>query len=589
MPTSFCREIPGLPWKAFCLWLGCLVAACQQPGPEPPPEPGDPPPTGSQPAEVVEAPPPAQDLEDARRLVAEGDLNGALNLLDDLRADSRENPDYWLLFGQTTLDFALLRRAQGERDGGLLQSLFLDAAQAFERAGEGGAPELEVALGTMRARYQGNQLQEAWQAAERLWSRLPAPPPPAWLLEIGQTGLALTVTQVQAGAPVPDAARLAEESYRRAWQAGESGAVVPLSDLLAWQGQNRGARDVLVAALTESADDATAMARLQNLGSNDAAGLVTDLEQIRQLWPDRPLLLWYLGAAHFNHQQSLRQSGDYLKAHQALDRAEENFLAAMNLEPQYQESCQQYLHLCRCARGWALREEGRSPEAAQVFQIALETAPHRLEGENQPGTLRLGIYAVVDDAMRAGDLKAVVAFLSRITAVHDANPDWQNNLGFASRDFGVLLLQQGKEEEAQDMFERSWLAYSRCVEIAGADARLINDRALISVYYLDHSWELAERELHRAIEVGVPALQALPAETSLDDRQNAEEAVGDAWENLAYLDVVRRGRLDRAEEFLANSVAYFPYEEGREGVRRIRQAMDRLKAARENPPAKPGD
>ena len=57
------------------------------------------------------------------------------------------------------------------------------------------------------------------------------------------------------------------------------------------------------------------------------------------------------------------------------------------------------------------------------------------------------------------------------------------------------------------------------------------------------------------------------------EKQDLDEAIGDAWENLAYLDVIRRQRVDRAETYLQKSSSHYPYDQ-RSGVLRIRQAMN---------------
>lgn len=515
------------------------------------------------------------NLEEARFEIAAGDLNRALLIMDELRGRYRGDPDFWILYGQTNMDFAVQTAAGPNPDGTLLQGLFEDAAKAFETARNLRPADPQAGFGALRAYYQGGNLEAAWKAGQLAMEATSATSATTDWIDFGRTGLALTMAAVQAGAPIPAAAREAEQALQQARDAGDNHAVVPLADLYAWQGLQAQAREVLVNELKREPNSPTALSRLQNLGSSNPEAFVTDLEQIRQVRPDDAGVLWYLGAAYFSKQAVTRSGRDFFATHEALDRAEESFTASMTLEPSYLESCQQYLHLVRTARGWALREEGRVDDAAQAFMAALEADPNRLEAEFTPGSLRQAIYAVEQDFRQRGDLRSVVAFLNRVTAVHKDNPDWQNNLGFAARDYGVTRQQQGESEESRQLFELSWTAYQRAAELGPEDVRVINDWALIAVYYLDQHWELAEQTLRKAIDLGGRQLAELPAETSATDRQNLEEAVGDAWENLAYLDVMRRQRLDQAPAYLEESVKYFPYQR-RPGVLRIQARMNEL-------------
>lgn len=107
---------------------------------------------------------------------------------------------------------------------------------------------------------------------------------------------------------------------------------------------------------------------------------------------------------------------------------------------------------------------------------------------------------------------------------------------------------------------------------------MINDRALMIVYHTGQSeadFEEAESALYLAIDLGAAQLDALPGGTTQAEREGLEQAVGDAWENLAYLDIVRRKRFDRAPQFLDKSVRYWPYEAGRNGAAMLRELLQR--------------
>lgn len=230
------------------------------------------------------------------------------------------------------------------------------------------------------------------------------------------------------------------------------------------------------------------------------------------------------------------------------------------------------MHLLRVQQAWTLRDEGRRQEAGVLLIAILTAAPARLEPVAEPDTLRLAIEAVAADFFRENDLAGAREFLGGICRVHSTDANWLNNLGLACRDLGVAATEAGDSAGAATLFEESWGAYSRAVEYAPADARIVNDRALIAVYYLDEHWDLAERELHRSIQIGTRQLAELPADVPEAEHRYVDEAVGDAWENLAYLQLVRRHRTEMVEEFLTESVKHFPHER-RQGVALLRARL----------------
>ena len=584
MEMPFLREIPA---RTLLLLLGTGLAAsgCASWHRKPAAEDGGPAPGEQEMAQTVEPP----DLEPARVLLEAGDPNAALNRLDELQVAAASDPAFWLLYGEANLRFALDGIASGQAGGLQIQGLLADAGRAYQRAAELAPASPDPWIGLLRTRRAAGDATGAWQAGEEAFTRLaPGEDRPDFFEEWGRAGLDLVIQAVQAGEPLPAAADRAAEALERARAPGRRGAAVPLSDLPAWSGRRDGALRVLEEALQETPEDLELLGRLQNLTAEDPAARVRILETLRARWPAAGTPLWYLGAALYHLHQEARTRGDSVAAYEALDRAEEAFQRARALRPDYEATCRQWLHLVRTQRGWTLREEGRVEDAAQAFLHALEADPEMLEPEAEPGSLNLGIYAVTDDFFREGRLKDVRGFLSRVAALHQGNADWLNNLGFACRELGVAAQQAGNQEEAARLFQESWEAYTLCVRARPDDPRFVNDRALIAVYYLGpETWEEAEAELHRAIRLGEEALASLPADVTEEERKTLEEAVGDAWENLAWLDVMRRRRLDRAEDYLEQSVKYYPGAD-RQGVARLRLEIQRRRQAEAADPGSQG-
>jgi tetratricopeptide (TPR) repeat protein len=159
---------------------------------------------------------------------------------------------------------------------------------------------------------------------------------------------------------------------------------------------------------------------------------------------------------------------------------------------------------------------------------------------------------------------------------------WFNNLGLATRDLAEPRIRRdfgvGKalpEGELKDLIDEAWEAYSRAVELAPNDPNILNDHALLAVYYLDHSLELADRELRRAIELGEERLSEIDKEAEYEVWRRTDMSVGDAWENLAFLEIMRYHRVVRAPEYLENSSLHWPFER-RNGVEMLRREMKKL-------------
>ncbi len=106
------------------------------------------------------------------------------------------------------------------------------------------------------------------------------------------------------------------------------------------------------------------------------------------------------------------------------------------------------------------------------------------------------------------------------------------------------------------------------------DPRIVNDAGLMLIYHLHRDFDDARRYFDSAILVGEEKLAALPSEGADDERQFLEEAVGDAYQNIA---VLMRDHQDAAfadvEPFLQKAVRFYPYKR-REAARMLRRQGD---------------
>src|SRR5262249_12505585 len=103
--------------------------------------------------------------------------------------------------------------------------------------------------------------------------------------------------------------------------------------------------------------------------------------------------------------------------------------------------------------------------------------------------------------------------------------------------------------------------YRKAVELSPDDARITNDCGLMLVYHLHRDHERARWLFDHATELGTRQLAELPADAPAEQRQNLEEAVGDAYQNIGIM--LRDDGRPFAEyrEYLERAVRYSPYSQ----------------------------
>ncbi len=122
---------------------------------------------------------------------------------------------------------------------------------------------------------------------------------------------------------------------------------------------------------------------------------------------------------------------------------------------------------------------------------------------------------------------------------------------------------------AREIMERSWRAYRPAADLVPEDVRVVNDVALVLVYYLHHDLDYAEQLLLRCAELGGPQVaakeEALRVEESPERASQLEaelallkEAWGDAHQNLGVLAWVHRKDRATAERWLGKSIEIWP-------------------------------
>jgi tetratricopeptide (TPR) repeat protein len=133
---------------------------------------------------------------------------------------------------------------------------------------------------------------------------------------------------------------------------------------------------------------------------------------------------------------------------------------------------------------------------------------------------------------------ADAAFLSELECgIYPNESRYWNNAGLFWRDAGDLL-QKGAEPDAKTkaapLFEKSWKAYSKALELEPENPALLNDAAVILHYYLDRDLDKA-RAMYRKAAERAKAELAKP-DLSKELRDLYETALRDSTNNLEKLE-----------------------------------------------------
>jgi hypothetical protein len=124
-------------------------------------------------------------------------------------------------------------------------------------------------------------------------------------------------------------------------------------------------------------------------------------------------------------------------------------------------------------------------------------------------------------------------------------------------------------------------AYAVAAMLLPDDARVVNDTGLILTYYLQRDLEQATQYHMLAIKAGRAQLEAVAAGTAEEDKDTIT-AVGDAYQNLGYLDLTLRGASGSAREWFKQCVAFDPV--GREMIHQVLNPLcDLLDSGRISP------
>ena len=382
----------------------------------------------------------------------------------------------------------------------------------------------------------------------------------------------------------------------------EPGAWLQLASLLEWEGQLPEARDILRNALSLlPAEDKlhSSHARLSRL--------IGGFEEVQSAYahflkehPDSALGHWYHGVDTF--ELALQGVGADLDTRGTFASAEESFRSCRALQSSYSESCLGYEVMCRAGMGLAMFKAGDVGEAQRAFlsmeQVFEGGLAWSIEGRMASGLVYLdyvvGYYfkRQEDDTLSADErLASLLEAANLASFLHSYAPGdgrRANDAGFLNRDAGVALEQKAQRvlrasmednadpelsEQAGALYalarghmNASADAYTIAAMLQPGDARVVNDTGLILTYYLQRELDRAANYHLDAIKVGRERLKKISA-GELEEDPDVVTAVGDAYQNLGFLDLTLRGQSGAAREWFKQCVAFDPV--GRELIEQV--------------------
>lgn len=548
----------------------------------------------------------------ARAALRANEPRQALNPLDRALALRPDDAETLWMRGQ-----AAFEAASGDSQPGFFYS---DATQFLRRSYEQGvlakgSPGPEDYRSVLQASLAARLIPDAEQAlqlarmAGRVQSKLKSDGTPLPEVEVplekawAQAAFDVYIQQKRSGQPAEEMFRETEDLLKRhaARAPLDPWSFRSLSNLYLWEQRAEDARTQMVKALDLAPEDPTYYEELfslnwRNFGWEETA---QKMHELRDAGPASPYAQWYAAMADFYLALEGFESTPANLETERWEAAEEGFLRARQLQPDFETSALEYEASCRSAVGWchyhkdeldAAERSFRSME--NLFEGGLQAAP---EARMPSGVVGLAFLAQKYHSRGQQDVEALEQAAAIGDFLFDYDPEnasLANNAGFLNRDAAVMhfmvsqrlrqraetaegaaeranLLRRAEQEEARArvLMERCVEAYRVAARLAPDDVRIQNDAGLVLTYYQRVDFDEAERYLRRSIEA------AEEQEVWNDPESNAYEAWGDAYQNLAVLYLTHKNDPARAKTFLTKALEIGP--PSREALRPMMEILDR--------------
>lgn len=505
----------------------------------------------------------------------DNDLDGAMAALDKAQKELKAYAPYQALRGDYALRYAKSARDEGRKG---VEFLFADAVQALQKAveldGEPAAPRQLLA----EAQFESGAFADAVRTTTAL------------LLHMQSQGGAGDAAAERAHRVLADAASKAVMVDPAGQDTKQFVADARLS--FRWL-EKRGALDpALTKAWADLETTARAPAEAVGVWTRALARAPEDLQALAAVVDaafaaGQPQLavealaqrtdaagLWYLGRARFLAASDLRIAGNFDGTYQELDRARGCFEQSMAKNKEFADSCQQWIAITLGKKGNAALAQKKYADAETWLLESVRLRPDQIGQDlGLQETTKLGVMLLADHYLQQQDLGKAEAIYRAATDAAFGDLDLLNNAGLFARDHGAQLLRDGKDAEAKPLFEQSYRAYGKALQLDPTNVQLRNDYALIAIYYLDRDWDENKKLLDAAIQDGEQRLSTLAAGDA--ERQPLESAVGDCWENVALWHLRRDHDAAAAKKAAERSLQLFPGA-SRQGARRHLRDAEQL-------------
>ena len=517
----------------------------------------------------------------AEAAAKDGDLDTALAELDKANRELKDYGPFQAIRGDYALRYARTALSEGRKGADML---FADAVAILKRAVELDSEPNQPRLWLAESQYEAGMLADAAKTVGALLLHMQSQGG-------GDEKLVKAAHQLRANAAsrhfiankddaaskaLLDDARLSfrfleqkkmlDGEGRRTWATMEQ-----------WAEAGAGAVGVYARALADNKDDQTLLNAVV-----DTAYAVGEPALAVDALKDRAdgTGLWYLGRAHFLSASAMRAGGKLDEAMAELDLAKVAFEKSMKGNTAFADSCQQWIAICMGKQGNVAIAKKDWANAEKLLLEAVRARPDRINDDlGLQETTKIGVMVVADHYAKGGDLGKTESIYRAATAAAGNDLDLLNNEGLFARDHGNALERAGKQKEAMELYEQSYKAYSRAAELDGTNVRLLNDRALIAIHYLERDWDENKTILDRAIELGEQQLKDFPA-ADPQGKKTLDEALGDAYENLALWHLKHSDDGQKAKAAAEQSLLHHPGK-GRPGARRhLMEAEKLLKGAK---------
>jgi tetratricopeptide (TPR) repeat protein len=408
----------------------------------------------------------------------------------------------------------------------------------------------------------------------------------------------------------------AEDSLARfvGHRPGDVWAWCTLGDLYTWAGDSEQASDTFGRGLDRMPQNQVLLDRFFGAASTaDPDVAVSALAALNERHPGNAPALLMLGRERLRATVAAITTTP-AEARTTLVQAEAELARARGIDPENLEmanACLGWEVIARNGQGWCDYNTGDLESAMATF-LSMENIFQGGMAWKLGTDLRSGVdgvWWVGDQYRQSGQWERAAEAFETLHAYQPGDSNWANNAGFFCRDAGVELetmarnlcaasLGKVESEElltelranvgiAQELFgspeeaelfrvaadnnsaravallERSYLAYLDASALVPEDVRVVNDTALVAVYYLHKDLELAEAYLRRSIDMGQKQLAADAMQSGEDAlspsaREALTEAWGDAYQNLGVLYLLHKRDPEGAIPFFQKSVEAGP-------------------------------